>query len=850
MKQPGKIFILLICLLGWKQLSAQRVESALKELSAQFPQEKIYIHYDKDYYIAGQTIWFKSYLYSNWKPSGLSNNFYIQFINDKGELISSKEYPVIGAVVKGSIDIPDSLTQGNYYIRAYTPVIMNYDENFIYKKRIPVFSSRANPTIQTTASPSISLQFFPESGELVDNMILTLAFKAVNEKGLPVAVNGLIKITDGTNIAPFKTYHDGIGKMQFKPRAGKQYIAEIETASGVRTYPLPEVKPTGINIKITDEKGGKQFLIARTVKDINQYGKITVVADLNNMVVYKADIAMEDYPSVIGHIVTDSLPSGILHFTIFDNNGLPVAERLTFVDNREYRGKGEIATVKVNMEKRAANELELNFPDNTLRSCSVSVTDIGASNETDVDNIYSKLLLTSDLKGYIYNPAWYFKEGNDSAATALDNLMLTHGWSKFNWQKVLAKDFPEKKFKDPSMLTVSGQVFDAKTNSPVNTGDLNILAQLGPGRPQSYTVPVDASGHFSIDSLAFYGETKMYFDYMDKQGKDKPITIQLAADDDKTAIIKKAGSIPLVISEVEKYDYFQPANLVIEKKYITTNQPDTATVLENVSVKTKASKPEQEKRPLEMLNEKYTTGFFAQQPRTYIDNVNVPPADKSQDALRFIANRISQVQLVDGTFYSKHKTTLEMTDWSKNVTKSNNPLTEGKEIGALTPVPPPVTKASQNVAAGYVVSVYLNEIQVEASQLKGLSAKDIAFVKYFENFAGAGIGAIGGAIAVYTVNENYAVKAPADYPEYALKLMGYSITKEFYNPDYGNPEMKQPETDYRTTLYWNPSLLTSEETKSIKLNYYNNDFSKKLKVVVEGFDAGGKLIHLEKIIGN
>lgn len=84
MKQPGKIFILLICLLGWKQLSAQRVESALKELSAQFPQEKIYIHYDKDYYIAGQTIWFKSYLYSNWKPSGLSNNFYIQFINDKG----------------------------------------------------------------------------------------------------------------------------------------------------------------------------------------------------------------------------------------------------------------------------------------------------------------------------------------------------------------------------------------------------------------------------------------------------------------------------------------------------------------------------------------------------------------------------------------------------------------------------------------------------------------------------------------------------------------------------------------------------------------------------------------------
>src|SRR5262245_8665886 len=131
-----KLIVVQVLLIAVLHLSAQKIDSALNVLATQHPSEKIYIHYDKDYYVAGETIWFKAYLYSDGKPSGLSSNLYLQFINSKGRVVFDQKYPALGAVAKGNIDIPDSLAQGNYYIRAFTAGMLNYDEAFIYKKNI------------------------------------------------------------------------------------------------------------------------------------------------------------------------------------------------------------------------------------------------------------------------------------------------------------------------------------------------------------------------------------------------------------------------------------------------------------------------------------------------------------------------------------------------------------------------------------------------------------------------------------------------------------------------------------------------------------------------------------------
>jgi hypothetical protein len=111
-----------------------------------------------------------------------------------------------------------------------------------------------------------------------------------------------------------------------------------------------------------------------------------------------------------------------------------------------------------------------------------------------------------------------------------------------------------------------------------------------------------------------------------------------------------------------------------------------------------------------------------------------------------------------------------------------------------------------------------------------------------------GSGAPGGAIAVYT-KETSNDDMKIDKLDYVV-YNGYSITKEFYSPDYKITAVKHSFPDNRTTLYWNPDVYTNTETKSFRLNFFNNDFSKNLRIVVEGFDALGKLIHLEKIVGN
>jgi hypothetical protein len=804
MKRRLKYCILFFALIASLGTRAQQFEAALNKLAANQP-EKIYIHYDKEYYVAGETIWFKAYLYNDGKPSANNNNLFLQFTDSKGKVVSNRSFPVLGAVAKGSILVPDSLPQGNYYVRALTPAMRNYEEEFIYKKNIFVFKPSSSAKANTQSS-TISLQFFPESGHLVDSILSVVGFKAVDQWGAPAEVNGVIRREDGTTIASFKTYHDGIGKVQFKPQAGKKYIAEVETDAGKRTYPLPEVKTTGINLKIQDEKGGKKFQLSRSGKDKTQFATVRLVAVINNHLVYENEINFEDYPSIIGHLVTDSLPSGILHFTVFNKDGIPLAERLSFVDNKEYASKAEMISLKTSVEKRAENSLELNFPELIQRSCSVSITDMPGNSFNDNDNIWSRLLLTSDLKGYIHNPAWYFTQTGDSVKQALDNLMLTHGWSRFNWTKILANEIPAGKYSDQPLLSISGKVVDDKTKQALAGGKLNLYLEAEDSTSQNLETVVDETGSFKLDSLVFGGRAKLFYVYADKKGKERPALIILT-ENDLPQTMNALPSNLLENSLVRDVNSSQAKEEVSSRYNFARMHPDEFKALENVTVEAKSNK-----KPADIVNEKYTSGVFRSPGKVTLDNINEPANDRSMNVVDYIKNRVQQVEI------------------------QNNQFVNRKNISLMT-------------GQKWAVGVFLNERPADIFQLRVLRVNDVSLVKFYEaGFVGVGSAYPGGAIAVYT-KEKFVDEVKPDKFAF-VEYNGYSITKEFYMPDYNNKDMKYPATDNRTTLYWNPDVYTDAETKTIKLNFFNNDFSKKFKVVVEGFDATGKLIHLERIIGN
>ena len=788
---------------------AQNFEAVLNKLATKHRPEKIYIQYDKEYYAAGETIWFKAYIYSDGKPGISSSNLFLQFTDNKGRVISYKRFPIMGAAAKGSIDIPDSLSAGNYYIRALTPDMLNDEEAFVYKKNIVVFKPGNTGIIGNSNPQNVSVQFFPESGQLVDGIITVVGFKATDQWGKPVEINGIIRQDDGTTMAPFKSYHDGIGSVQFKAQAGKKYVAETEykTANGIemKTFLLPEVVVAGINLKVEDEKRGKRFQLSRGMKNRDQLESIWLVAQINNQVVYENEIRFENYPSVIGHLVTENLPSGILHFSVFNKDKVLLAERLSFVDNREYESKAAINLLKVNLEKRGENSFELNFTDTIQRTISVSVTDAAAPTFKDDASILSGLLLTSDLQGYVWNPSWYFAAQTDTTKKAIDNLLLTQSWSRFSWSTILAGNFPAIKYTDQPFITLTGKVTDEKNKESLFNGILNIYLEGEDSASQRYEIPVDTAGNFKIDSLVTFGKTKLVYVYTDSKGKKKPARINIVDNPLQGSIeITPAGILSNVIAR-------DTALLAMTGKRTApvenvSSRPDEIKVLEKVTIKTRATKT-----PAEIVNEKYTKGVFRSEAKTSLDNINDPANDISLNAVDYIKNRIQQVELQGNQF----------------VNRKNFSLQTGQK---------------------WAVAVFINEIPADVYQLRVMRTDDIALVKFFEaGFVGVGSSFPGGALSVYTkekFDNNEKVEKLAD-----ITYDGYAISKEFYSPDYANSSVKHPIYDIRTTLFWNPDLFTNSTTTSLRFNFFNNDLSKKLKVIVEGFDAAGKLLHLEKIIG-
>lgn len=779
--------------------NAQRIDSVLNTMATRYPTEKLYIHFDKSSYIAGETIWFKSYFVSDGLPSGLSTDCFVQLVDDKGKIVDLKRYPVIGATAKGNIDLPDSLPQGNYTIRAGTPRMSEHGDEFIYIRNVFVYNPSIKNSDQSGSKPrALTVNFYPESGYLVDGILTVVAFKATDAGDRPVDINGLIRTGDGTTICSFRSFHDGIGKTQFKPIAGKKYFAEIEYDGKSNTYFLPEVQPSGVNLKVEDEKGGKLFLLSRGGKERNRFSSLTLVAHMDNRIIYETDIEFEDYPSVKGHIITDSLPSGIIHFTVFDKESNPLVERLSFVNNEERLSDVELTVSRSNFAIKGKNSIEFNFPEIIQRSLSVAITAESTSGTRNPENILTSLLLTGDLKGSIFNPSYYLGNNSDSVVQAFDNLMLTFGWSRFEWKKMLAGLFPPDITIPGPYLSISGMVKNESGKEPVSGGQLNIYLQSGDSSSQSLVVPVGKGGRFRMDSAIYYGEAKFYYVYLNPQGKKRVVKIELDRNGTNSEPSPLAG---------ESHNYSTPAYFPEDAdtkgryEWIKESKHKVKE-LERVILQTRSTK-----KPVELVNEKYTTGVYRAMGKVNIDNINQPSNDKSGNVLNYIKNRIQQVELEGNQF----------------VSRKNFSLGSGEK---------------------WTVGVVLDEHPVDASMLRSLRVDDIALVKYYEaGFVGAGSNSPGGLIAVYTRKKGDDADSPKSL-EY-FKSTGYSLVKKFYSPDYENTPGLNQFADKRSTLYWNPDIYTGVEPGPVKVDFFNNDNAKKFRVIMEGFDVKGKLVHLE-----
>ncbi|MBS1502416.1 MAG: hypothetical protein JST32_10170, partial [Bacteroidetes bacterium] len=435
----------------------------LQQFLLNHPSEKVYLQLDKPCYAAGDTVYFKAYVTMGERhtPSQLSVVLYADLINTENKICQHTILQINNGVAWGDFAIPDNLSEGNYYIRAWTKLMLEESQSF-FEKQIPIgaASNDKMPENHSFGQYGIhakpDLQFLPESGELIAGIKNKIAFKSISADGRGMFVKGRVLDNKNKMVAVLASNHLGMGYFEITPQANKTYRADVIFGdSSRRQILLPPAAGNGMLLSVNTED--IQKVIVRVEANDRYYadnkGKTFLV------VIYSGGVATSvncklDSPIFMFDLIKRKLFTGVTRITLFSPNNEPIGERLIFVQNYDQLGL-HIQTDKQIYHPRSKTRLKL-----TVRtradSTAVGHFSISVINENLVPrlnpyqgNILTDLLLTSDLKGYIEKPGYYFSDTTLQVRSDLDVLMLTQGYRRFNWNDILTgkdtqKYLPEK----------------------------------------------------------------------------------------------------------------------------------------------------------------------------------------------------------------------------------------------------------------------------------------------------------------------------------------------------------------------------------------------------------------------
>ena len=795
-------FLILIILLFHAVINsrAQETDSLLNFLGAHYPQEKVYLHTDKQFYTAGETIWFKAYLTTDNSNVSVSKICYAELLDEKGFLLQRKIMPVLVSGAASHFILPDTLPAEKLFIRAYTAWMLNFDSSLLYFQPVNIVPSKPTPK-KIVAKSIASLVLFPEGGDLVQGVSTVVAFKATDQYGTPLNISGKVMDENDTIITSFSCVHDGMGYFDIVPLEGKRYSAVWKDDHNMEhKKDLPEAKKDGIVLSTIYTTKLVQFTITRPGNQQPVPATYHIIAQMQQAVMYSATIHLSEKNSVTAYINTDSLPNGILQLTVFNESQVPVGERLVFINNHNYYFNTAISTTEKTMAKRGKNILQLEIADSLLSNLSIAVTDASVNPVTgNEENIITQLLLTSDLKGYVFNPAYYFSSDDDSVKQHLDLVMMTNGWRRFKWDDVLAERWPLLQYQPEKFISVKGRLERLSRRMLKNTSLSGILNTKNNG-DEYFAIPFSDDGKFGISDLRFFDSAKLYYQLNNKKGKNLTPVARFITGSCFTASPNSPLSLLSVLHVPPAPDSLtvSKSNLLI-KFQREQDEKNKMKTLNTVVVKTRV------KNGKEILEAEYASAMFTGGDGVIFNIRDDPFARNYQSVLGYLQGRVGGLQIrVD-----------------------------------------PMGKASATWS-GRRTSIFINDTNADSSDLvQDMSMSDVAMIKVFRPpFFGSAGGGPGGAIAVYTKKSGdiSAVKG-LDF----VYLEGYSVVKEFYSPNYETVNDRSVK-DSRVTLYWNPFILMDKTNRRINIPFYNSDNCKSIRVVVEGINELGQLTRQEKFI--
>ncbi len=771
------------------------------QASAQHP-EKIHIHFDKDIYLPGETVWFKAYVYSNGQPSFVSTNLFLGFYNEQGKIIGEKRYPLFDGTANGDFLITDSLPPKLIQVKAFTKKMQATGAGNMYSRVLIVYDKANPPLLSRTAQENTTLSFYPEGGNLVAGLTNYVAYKGSEPMAAAITEESSGRLIDSVFVN-----ESSVGQFQFIPESGKKYIATWKDKNGdLQQTSLPQALPYGASLH-TELAAGKLYYSVQKNTDAANYDTLYVLFQNNQHELLRLSIAMNRGSKTVNNIPADSLGAGMVQVSLFDAKWNLLQQKFIQAQEGAVQWQPQVNIVEKNLAAKGKNVIEIVVPDTLLTNLSFSVADARFYHEDPVDNIYADLLLKES--GGSFSSFQKGFAGSDRKQKSLT--LLTNAMQPYNW-KVLTGQEEARPFSDNYLSLKIG--FSNNRYALTGKEILSMILSDKVNGKQFFKLSASKSSeknYFEQEGLIYYDSARVHYSFDNNKAWNSFFSIY----PDSSIIVPRqipASSPVEYFVKAAKKIIKQPLDLGIKqdssiKKPSKFNEVQT---IKNVIVRAKYANPVTKR--LQELDDKYATGMSRGLARGMQLNVlDDPTAEMQMDIINYIIYRVPGLS-----------------------------VERDRETGArylmstrlIDPVP---------------VTLLINDAEFPYEALESYRVSNIAYIKYIPGIViGSSFTTSGGALFIYTLRGDEPEKTGATAMRFE-KLKGYDIAEEFKQPDYSQPA-EQLNPDYRALIYWAPYIVTDKGSNRVRLEFYNNDISRKLLLRLRGFNAEGKLVSVDQII--
>jgi len=750
--------------------------------------EKAYLQFNKSHYAVGDTIYFKAYVTSGEEHllSGQSSVLYVDLIDPQTRISQSIKLQLKNGLAWGDFALLDSLRRGNYRIRAYTKLMMKEPGTCFFDQLIPIDSGIGGTTVGNVSQKvdKPDLQFFAEGGELLNGVESKLAFKAINADGLGINVKGVMIDNTGKTVTSFASSHLGMGVFNFTPEDGKTYKANVTFADGSQTtVDLPATVANGIVLAIDNSDSTKLslgFYCSKSYFDQNN-GKVFGLVMNSGVAVSKVSFKLSNQLFAVD-LKKNQFKTGIEQFTLFSPSGEPLSERLAFIQHNDML-KLNVRSDKTAYKPREKVSISLNakkLSDSVAAGhFSVSVIVENKMPSDDENSILSWMLLSSDLKGYIEQPNYYFTNVNGETQANLDILMLTQGYRRFTWNDLLAGKYPAIAFQPEKGLDIKG-VVTSPDGKPLAGEKVNLICIDG-GPMLSQTT--DTAGRFDFTNMDFTGSSH----FMIKAASSK----------------NKA----LIAWHPERAEAVDPNTKLPQRLFAFDSLMDVALQSRKASTTyaLKNARPIKEAGPIDTRDESPTRSRYGRADQV-IKHADLQGSGILSDHLNGLLNGVTFTGDLTST---DHKT--------------------------------PYLTAAQNLTGNPPMQVIVDGTALPlGSGVDDIDINDVEAVEVFKNSGASAFGSQGGAGVLYITSVAHGSQsgnggiAAGILP---VTVQGFYKARQFYTPKYDH---LGDQKNINNAIFWEPELIT-DKSGNTSFEFFNADATGTYRIVIEGIDEKGNL---------